>query len=157
MLQIVKRAAEQIAKSGYSIVFSGSPRTLYEAFGDAKESGLLHGLVKNFGKKNIIVIQLRVRDSSSLTRNSHRLICAVCGLPILAGSGVTTCALCAGATRKRVLDDPKVIKVRIVEYRTRTYPILARAKQEGFSIHPMNGEPLPYRVHVRMVSALHLR
>ncbi len=34
VLGVVSRATKRIAQSGFSLVYSGSPRTMYEAFGD---------------------------------------------------------------------------------------------------------------------------
>jgi len=41
VLSIFKREAKRVAKAGMSLVYSGSPRTLYEAFGDEKTEGLV--------------------------------------------------------------------------------------------------------------------
>ena len=130
-----------------SIVFSGSPRTIFEAFGDRKNTGLIETLTALYGKKNVSVIKLNIHDQSSMKRNSARLVCSVCGLPILATAKNRHCSLCGGAFRRRTLDKPAVIKVRLKEYAERTYPILAGLKKLGFKIFPVNGEPAPYKIH----------
>src|SRR3989344_9696421 len=39
VLKIISEKTKEVAKSGFGIVFSGSPRTFYEAFGDKKNQG----------------------------------------------------------------------------------------------------------------------
>ncbi len=156
VLKITKNFVKRVAKLGFSIVFSGSPRTLYEAFGK-KNNGLLKNLEENYGKENIFVIFLKVRDSVSLKRNSHRLVCSVCGLPLLAGVKVKNCAFCAGSMRTRSLDKPEVIKVRLKEFRERTYPILKQMKNLGYKIIEVNGEPLPFEIHQQIIKKLKLK
>lgn len=156
VLGVVRKAVTRIAGAGYSIVFSGSPRTLYEAFG-LKNDGLLYVLKKLYGKKNIVVLNLLVGGKSSIKRNSHRVVCSVCGLPLLAKTKIKTCAFCAGKMRTRSLDAPAVIKVRLKEYRNRTYPIIEKMKKQGFKITRVNGEPAPYKVHGEIIKVLKLR
>ncbi|MEK7542900.1 MAG: nucleoside monophosphate kinase [Patescibacteria group bacterium] len=136
----------RVADSGHSIVLSGSLRTIYEAFGDKQKEGLATLLARKYGKKNVIVIRLNVADKSSLQRNTGRLICSVCGLQALEAAKAKQCSLCSGPLRKRTLDKPEVIKVRLKEYRERSYPVIKEMKKRGFKIYEINGEPLPYKV-----------
>ncbi len=146
VFRITKEAVRNIARSGYGIVFSGSPRTEFEAFGSKSQKGLLHLLEDLYEKKNITVIRLKASEQSSLKRNSSRLVCSICGLPILAQSKQKQCAFCAGPMQKRTLDDPSVIKVRLKEYKERTLPILEGVKKMKIRVLEINGEPLPYKV-----------
>src|SRR3989344_5922357 len=41
VLKIISQKTKEVSKSSFGIVFSGSPRTLYEAFGDEKNQGLI--------------------------------------------------------------------------------------------------------------------
>lgn len=154
VLKIVSDATKKIARSGFNIVYSGSPRTLFEAFGDKKSSGLMSTLEELYEKKNIAIIKLEVRPEYSLKRNSERYVCSVCGLPRLAGVKTTKCVFCAGPLRRRTLDDPKIIKERLVEYAERTYPVLSEMKKQGFRVRKINGEPLPYKVSENIVKVL---
>jgi len=156
VLKITREETERIAKAGYNLVFSGSPRTLFEAFGDKKTKGLSDTLIKSFGKNNVSVVLLEVRDATSIKRNSHRVVCSQCGLPKLESVKIPHCPLCAGPMRTRSLDNPEIIKVRLKEYRDRTYPIVAQMKKKGFSISKIDGEPLPYKVSDKVVNALKL-
>lgn len=164
VLKIVSEAVTRIGRSGASVVFSGSPRTLFEAFGDPpaltssrrsragkKQNGLLATLDKIYGRKNILVVKLKVRPDSSIQRNSGRVVCSVCGLPALRWAKIKNCPFCAGPFRKRTLDKPEVIKIRLKEYKQRTYPLLARAKRIGYRVIEINGEPKPYRVFGNLV------
>ncbi len=153
VLKTVSDATKKIAAAGFSIVYSGSPRTIFEAFG-TKNNGLIHFLEKLYGRKNIAVIKLNIREKTTISRNSQRLVCAICGLPILANAKNKHCSFCAGPMRKRTLDDPKVIEVRLKEYRERTYPILQELKKNGFKIKEINGEPLPYKVFAQILKKL---
>lgn len=157
VLKITRDEAERIAKAKFNIVFSGSPRTIFEAFGDKKNEGLIAALSRVFGKKNIEVIRLILPENESLKRNSARFICGVCGLPRLASVSGNHCALCAGILRKRTLDDPKIIVTRLKEYRERTYPIIAALKKGGIAVNTIDGRPLPYKVHERILRVLKMK
>lgn len=157
VLKVVREATKKISKAGYSIVYSGSPRTLFEALGDKKNKGLFAELKKLYGGKNINIIRLKVGPKTSIKRNSNRLVCSVCGLPILAASKAKSCSFCAGPARRRTLDKPEVIKVRLREYEERTLPIVKEAKKLGVKIMEINGEPAPYKVHENIVKKLGLK
>ncbi len=150
VLSIVKEKTQEIAKANFSIVYSGSPRTLYEAFGDKNESGLIEVLERAYGKENIFVVLLKVRPNSSIFRNSNRKVCSACATAILYNDTThrhTICPICGAKLRTRTLDDPKVIKVRLKEYEKRTKPILAELKKKGYKILEIDGEALPFQVH----------
>ncbi len=156
VLSIAKDEAVRIAKAGFDIVFSGSPRTMFEAFGEGKTTGLLETLIGAYGKENIHVVMLKVADETSIKRNSGRLVCSVCGLPKLESVSLPHCALCAGDMRTRSLDSVDVIKVRLTQYRERTFPIVENMKKQGFDVAEVDGEPLPYKVHKEVISVLKL-
>lgn len=155
VLKIIREATTRIAKAGQGIVFSGSPRTVFEAFGEPEEGsgskplaggGLIKTLEKLYGKNNIVIIELRLPERESIKRNSRRVVCSVCGLPILAEAKAKSCALCGGKPRTRTLDNPEVIRVRLKEFARRTAPIIARLKSRKFSVCLIDGRPAPYRV-----------
>lgn len=157
VLKITREEAGRVAGANWNIVFSGSPRTLFEAYGDARNEGLLKTLSKKYGKKNIIIFEIKIPENESIKRNSQRLICSVCGLPVLAKYKKNkSCAFCEGKFYKRSLDNVAVIKVRLKEYANRTYPILARAKKEGYRIKSIDGRPTPYKVFAAIEKFLKL-
>jgi adenylate kinase len=157
VFKITKEESARIAKSGYGIIFSGSPRTFEEAFGKGGRNGLITHIVKLYGKKNVKVILLDVKSDTTLKRNGGRLVCSVCGLPLLAKAKAKECALCSGKMRTRSLDAPEVIKVRLKEYANRTYPIIREMKKRGFKVTEINGEPLPYKVFENVKKVLKLK
>jgi len=159
VLKVTREEAKRIREAGFGIVFSGSPRTIFEAFGGKSNEGLLLFLIKVYGLKNVSVLKLNVRDKSSFERNSIRKVCSVCGLPRLeklAGRS-NACVFCGGSMRTRSLDTKKVIKVRLKEYQERTYPILKGARKLGLRIYEINGEPPPYKVYSQIVKKLKLQ
>ena len=104
VLEIVKKKVEALAKAKLSVVFSGSPRTFFEAFGDEKTEGLVPFLGKLFGNDNIFFFVLNVHSDTTLHRNSNRLVCSLCGQPILflPNCIMPHCPFCGGSLRKRV-------------------------------------------------------
>jgi adenylate kinase family enzyme len=166
VFKIVSQAVQRIARSGGSVVFSGSPRTMSEAFGPeyseagtaSKRMGGTVGLLGAlYGKENITVVRLNVREASSLKRNSRRFICSVCGLPVLASSSARQCSFCEAPVRRRRDDSTAVIKDRLRTFKLTTYPLLAVLKKHGYRVYEVNGEPAPYKVHAQIVKALGLR
>lgn len=167
VFKIIKKRVCELASVGLSVIFSGSPRTFYEAFGDLsagltgkKQKGLIDVLEKYYGKKNILVFNVDISDKNSIKRNSNRLMCSVCGTQILnkvlkfKNLKVSICPFCGGKLYRRTLDKPKIIKVRLKEYRERTLPIQKEFKKRGYKIININGEPLPEKVHKKIKSFL---
>ncbi len=156
ILKVISDATKKIAKANFGIIYSGSPRTLIEAIGDKKTPGLLKILKDNYQKENIKVIRIKVEDKTSIKRNSNRFVCSVCGLPVLAGSKNKSCIFCAGPLKRRILDDPNVIKVRLEEFKKRTLPIINQFKKAGLKVNIVNGEPAPYKVFDQIEKILQL-
>lgn len=154
VLEIISEKAKQIAKAGWGLVFSGSPRTFYEAFGKNKNKGLIKILEEIYGRSKIFFFLLKVHPDTSIQRNSQRLICSNCGRQLLGFYSQfyqlkhkhIGCPFCAAALRKRTLDNPETIKVRLKEYQKRTSPIFAGLKKHGYKLHRIDGELLPYKV-----------
>lgn len=157
VLKIADEAITDIIKSGFNMVTSGSPRTMFEAFGENKKGGLFKKMEKLVGKENIQIIVLNVEDSHSIERNSARRLCSFCGLPALKGAKLDKCSFCAAPFYTRTLDKPEVIKRRLVEYRERTFPILAQAKKEGYKINKIDGTLPPYKVGEKIEKILGYR
>ncbi|MEK7462797.1 MAG: nucleoside monophosphate kinase [Patescibacteria group bacterium] len=146
--EVVIKKTENLARVGVRMVFSGSPRTLFEAFGDNENIGLVDVLEKLYGKENVGILYIKVRPETSVFRNSNRAVCSVCGTPVLYQKEclITSCPLCAGSLKKRVFDNPEKLKVRLEEYKNRTQPILEELKKRGFVVNVVNGEPEPFKV-----------
>ena len=155
VLKIVRGKTSHLSNAGFGLTFSGSPRTMFEAFGDKKNKGLMEVLEKDYGKKNIILFLLKVSPKTSIFRNSHRLMCSNCGTTILASKHKgKSCPICSGKLVRRTLDVPDVIKVRLKEYKKRTAPILAGLKKRGYKITAISGEALPHQVFSKIISKI---
>lgn len=143
-LREVANASKKIAKAGWGLVFSGSPRTVYEG------EHILPLLQKLYGRGNIFIFKLALQPSGSIRRNSSRLMCSVCDYGLLSEyypvRNPKFCPVCGGKFYKRSLDNPKVIKVRLEEYKKRTEPILGVAKRMGYIIREIDGSTPPHKV-----------
>ncbi len=159
VLDIVKNKTKEIAEAKLSIAYSGSPRTMYEAFGDGKQTGLYTILRKLYGK-NVYIFIISVKPQTSIRRNSARLICNTCGIPAVvwdSNKPPKHCLICGATFRKRSLDKAEIIKVRLKEYANRTLPIIKEAKKHGFIVNQINGEQKPFKVFEQIIKRLESR
>ncbi|MBD3282040.1 MAG: AAA family ATPase [Candidatus Portnoybacteria bacterium] len=141
--ELVSKEIERMHEEGKGIVFSASPRTLYEA---KKIMPLLEDL---YGKENIYIFEIVVRPETSIYRNSHRRVCKDCDYSLVytpENEKLKECPKCGGKLVTRVLDKPEIIKVRINKYIERTKPVYDFLKQRGFDIYKIDGEPSPEEV-----------
>lgn len=141
---MVERVKE-LAKDGKSIIFSGSPRTVYEA---EREIPLLKQL---YGQENVRFIMLEISAETTIFRNSHRRICELIRHSILFSpetENLTVCPLDGSPLVKRKgLDDLETIKKRIEIYKEQTYPVTEIIKKEGLAVQKVNGERTVADVH----------
>ena len=110
----VKKYIKKMAVEGKSLIMSGSPRTIEEAF-ELKGGGVADTLIKNYGLKNILIIFLDIPVAESVKRNSKR--------------------------GRIGLDEPNIIKIRCREYKKRTLPVISEMKKKGIKIVKINGTP----------------
>lgn len=143
---------KELAKEGRGLVLSGSPRTLYEA---EKEMPIL---IKLYGKKNIKIFHLEISPKETIFRNTHRRICQLFRHPILylkENKNLKKCPLDGSKLVKRKrLDDPETIKVRLKEYKQRTLPLIQYFKKIGFKVIKINGSPPPATVFHSILKSL---
>jgi adenylate kinase len=153
-LKWVTEKIQDLFKNGMGIIFSGSPRTMLEGFGDGEHKGLMDVLVDIYGKEHILIFLLEVPEEESIKRNSTRLICSVCGNAMISALklNLPQCPVCGGPFRVRTLDKEEIIKVRLEEYRNRTYPVVAELEKRGFVINKIDGTPMPYLVYEKIES-----
>jgi adenylate kinase len=155
-LKWVTEKINDLHKNGMGIIFSGSPRTMLEGFGDDQHKGLMDVLAENYGKENILIFLLQIPDEESIKRNSTRVICSVCGDAIISALNLKLpqCPICGGEFRTRTLDKIEVIKIRLDEYKNRTFPIVAELEKGGFKINKMDGMPMPYKVFEKITAVI---
>jgi adenylate kinase len=110
----VKKQIKKFASEGKSLVMSGSPRTMEEAF-ELKGGGVADALIRNYGLENILIIFLTIPVSESVKRNSKR--------------------------GRAGLDEPAVIRVRCREYAKRTLPVIKEMKRRGIKAVKIDGVP----------------
>ncbi len=160
VLDVTKQHVARLSKAEFGVVFSGSPRTMYEAFGDSKHKGLIKVLEEKYGKENLVFLYLKIDPQESIARNSRRMVCEVCGTGLLftdESHHHTMCPLCGGKLVRRTVDNPKVFDTRIKEYHERTEPILEALRAKHYTITEVNGRPMPYEVHHDILKKLKLR
>ena len=129
---------KDLAEDGKSIIFSGSPRTVYEA---EKEIPLL---IQLYGKENIKFVLLEISAETTIFRNSHRRICELIRHSILFTKETEHLKLCpldgSLLVKRKGLDDPETIKNRLVIYKEQTYPVTHHIEKEGILVRKVNGE-----------------
>ena len=148
VLSLVGENIKKIFSEGKGIVFSGSPRTLYETEGDKEKKipGVIEILEKYYGKENIIILRLNVSKKTAIYRNTHRRVCEECGFILQyspENEKLTQCPKCGGKLVRRSLDTAEVMKVRLKEYEQRTKPIYDFLEKRGYKITEIDGEPSP--------------
>ncbi len=141
VFSIVKDKITKLSKAKESLVFSGSPRTLYEA------ERLVPLLERLYGRKNLVFFSLDVPKEMAVYRNLHRRVCSLCGAVII-HSDVRhkECPICSGKLVKRSLDNKKAIVRRFEQYIDRTKPIFEFLKERGYRIVKIRGNRSPAEV-----------
>ena len=140
---VARKILEKVSKilPNYNgLVFSGSPRTLYEI---EQELPVFEDLV---GKDNIKVFYLNLSETESLKRSTGRLICEKNKHPIpnlpefqeIRKGGI--CPEDGSRLVKKDLDDPEILKSRLNEHNSRTLPVLDYLRQQSYKVIEINGE-----------------
>lgn len=134
----VKNEIRELVAVNQSLILAGSPRTLYEG------KQVMPLVEKLYGKDNIRIFNIKLRDKESIWRNSNRRICSSCRHPIPYFNetmGLKNCPQCgAELVFREGLDDPKTIKIRLKEYKKRTEPLLDYFKTRKLKVIKINGE-----------------
>lgn len=149
---LVKQKIKELYKLGQNLLLSGSPRTL----GEARE--LMPLLEKLYLPQNIKIMLIEVQAQESIFRNSHRRICALMRHPILHSketAGLEKCPIDGSQLlRRKGLDDPETIKVRLKEYEQRTLPLVEYFKKRGLKVKKVNGQGPVATIFERMQKSL---
>jgi adenylate kinase len=136
--ELIKKIIKKLADQGENLILAGSPRTVYEA------EKVVPFLKKLYKKENIKAFLIDVGSEETIFRNSNRKICELMRHPILYSKeteNLENCPLDGSKLIKRKgLDDPETIRVRLEEYKNRTVPVFDIFKKEGIEINKINGE-----------------
>lgn len=121
VLQALEDVVRDIRKSDSGIIFSGSPRTTIEAFGEGDRFGLIQLLEELYGKENIVALRLKLDEEVGMERNIERF-------------------------EKRDIDAPEVAKIRIDEYRKHTEPVFEALEDHGIDVLEVDAKPAVEKV-----------
>jgi len=134
----VKNKIKELFREGKGIVMAGSPRTLPEG------KDLIPFLKRRIGKGNIKVILLKLSPRQTFLRNTRRRICQLMRHPILYTKETKNLKRCpldgSKLKRRKGLDDPQTIKIRLREYQQRTFPLIDYFRKQGLEVKTVNGE-----------------
>lgn len=141
----------ELSKNGYSLVMSGSPRTIFE--GEA-EIPLFENL---YGKNNIKIIHINLSKEESIKRNSSRRICkanrhSIPNLPEY--FDLQACPKDGSELETRKLDNPETIALRYQVYLERTQPLLSLFHEKGYKVIEIEGEQSIDMVYSDIIDAL---
>ncbi len=133
-----QKKIRELAAENKSLVMTGFGRTIYEA------EIIIPLLKKLYGVKNIRVVLITLSSKESIFRNSHRRICELMRHPILYSKETVKLKYCildgSKLIKRKGLDNPETIKVRLKQYEQRTFPVLRYLDKEGIVIKKVNGE-----------------
>lgn len=135
--EIISEEMKTRAARGEKLVFSGSPRSLWEA---EKELPVLESF---FGKKGVVVFELKLSEAEVEKRSLSRRICQKNRHPIPdlpQFKDLQVCPEDGSQLQKKVLDNPRLIKIRFQEYQTRTQPVIDYLRRQGYTVIEINGE-----------------
>lgn len=150
---LVKQKIKELSREGRSILMAGSPRTLIEG------KDQVPFLKKIFGAGNIKIVLIDISPRETIWRNSRRRICELMRHPILSTQKqflkLRNCPLDGSKLlRRKGLDDPTTIKVRLMEYKERTLPLIRYFKEQGLDVKKVNGEQSVEAVHKDILRAI---
>jgi len=142
---LVKGKIKELAGQGKNLVIAGSPRTLYEG----KE---VIPLIKElYGEENIKTILIEIEPKETIFRNTNRRICELMRHPILYNEDTKDLKICpldgSKLIKRKGLDDPEIIKIRLKEYKERTIPLMEYFREQGIKVNKINGEQTVVNVH----------
>lgn len=134
----VKQKIKELFKEWKGIIMAGSPRTMFEA------QDQVPFLKKLFGAQSIRAVLIEISPQETIWRNSRRRICELARHPILYSKETSRLKNCpldgSKLIRRKGLDDPETIKVRLREYQERTFPIIEYMQNQGIKVKIVNGE-----------------
>lgn len=153
VLKIVSKKVRELSKLDQSVVFSGSARSLYEAFGDKKNKGLIYLLEEIYGRKNVFIFYLDIPEAETIKRNSKRTVCPTCKNSLLAfASNLKNCPICGDKIIHRSDDKKEIIIKRLEEYKKITFPVIKELKNKKYKVIKIDGTPAPYKIFQKVLA-----
>ncbi|MBI2670215.1 MAG: nucleoside monophosphate kinase [Candidatus Yanofskybacteria bacterium] len=137
IVKLIVEKIRELASVGRGIVFSGSPRTLYEAENEMPE------LEKLYGKENIKIFYIKLSENESIRRNSSRRICEKSRHPIPGFPQYRDLVICpedGSPIITRTLDKPEIIRERYRVFLKDTKPVLDFLKKNDYDAITIEGE-----------------
>lgn len=149
---LVIEEIKKLFEEDKNIVFSGSPRTLYEA------EKIMPVLEQLYGKENIKIFLIEISAEVTVFRNTRRKICELMRHSILFNEETKNLKLCpvdgSNLVKREHLDEAETIKTRLKEYHDRTLPLLQYFEKNGFTVNKINGEQYVANVHEEILRHL---
>lgn len=149
---LVIEAIKKLASDGENVILSGSPRTLYEV------ERVVPVLEELYEKQNVKVVMVEISPEETVFRNSHRKICELMRHSILFNKETEQLTLCpldgSKLVKRKGLDDPETIKVRVEEYKKRTIPMVEYFQNNNFEVKKINGEQSVAKVFEDVLNAV---
>lgn len=131
-------------------IFDGFPRSLIQAQG-------LEEILREQGGELDAVFFLDVPEEELCKRITHRVICESCGKTFRAGLHVRSvsdsCPMCGGSLGKRQDDNIDALNRRMLEYRTKTEPLVGYYREKGL-LSEIDGSQTPDSVFCRISAVL---
>ena len=146
------KTIKKLRKQNKGIVFDGSFRLIPEA----KE--VLPVLIKEYGKENIKILNIKVSNKESIWRNTRRKICQKCDNPVPYTSQTKDLKICprkgcGGKLITRQDDNVDIIKKRLKIFAKQTEPVIDYFKKQKL-LTQIDGEQLIENVFKDILKAL---
>lgn len=136
--KLVLEKIRELVQENKGVVFSGSPRTIFEAENEFPE------FERIYGKENIYIFEIVLSEEESVKRNSVRKICKASRHSIPATlpefKNITVCPEDGSEIITRTLDKPELIRERYKVYLKETKPISDFLKNLGYEAKQIDGE-----------------
>lgn len=149
---LIEKRIKDLHEEGENLILSASPRTVDEA------ERLIPLLKELYGSENIRAVVLDITPKETLFRNSHRRICGLMRHPIIYSRDNIHLKRCpldgSNLLKRKGLDDPKSILVRLEEYKNRTMPLIEYFKKENIFVKTLNGSLSPSEVFENILESL---
>ena len=139
-MKLVMEKVNELAAEDKSVIFSGSPRTLYEVEHELPE------FEKLYRRDDIKIFYITLGEEESVKRNSERRICEKNRHPIPRPEydpkfkGITVCPQDGSPIITRTLDKPEIIRERYRVFLRDTTPVLDYFKEKDYKVIEINGE-----------------